>query len=150
MYLKSKQTDMKKSPLSLNNQHDYITLKTPNGNYTTKWNGAKASGKMATHPTAFKNIDIYVETERKSRKLIDVMTSLTDEKILSTLWPEWNEPIEPNLFLPTNQVVFKDPFFAKRYPNGGVVKKVARKTVYIHLTDTNETIGFDYQTLKKV
>ena len=106
---------------------------------------------MATHPTAFKNIDTYVQTERKSRKLGDVMLSLTDPKILSSLWSEWNESIEPNLFLPTNQVVFKESsLFTKRYPKGGIVKKVARKTVYIHLLDTNEIIGFDYQTLKKV
>jgi len=145
------QNNMKKSLLSLNIQHDYITLRTPNGNYTTKWSGAKASGKMATHPTAFKNIDTYVQTERKSRKLGDVMLSLTDPKILSSLWSEWNESIEPNLFLPTNQVVFKESsLFTKRYPKGGIVKKVARKTVYIHLLDTNEIIGFDYQTLKKV
>jgi len=136
--------------LSLNCQHDYITLKTPNGNYTTSWNGAKASGKMGYHPTAFRNIDRYVETERKTRKLIDVMTSLTDPKILSTLWAEWDEKVEQNMFLPTDKVVFTQPFFIKRYPKGGVVTKVARKNVYIRLTDTNEVIGFDFQVLKKV
>lgn len=45
-----------KEKLSLNEQHDYITLKTPNGNYTHSRFSSKASGKLAYHPTAFKNI----------------------------------------------------------------------------------------------
>jgi hypothetical protein len=145
---------MKKSkePLTLNIQHDYITLKTPNGNYTTSWNGARASGKLAYHPTAFTNIDKYVQTEVKKpgANYGDVMASLTDPKILSTLWPEWNETVEPNNFVPTDKVVFNQPAFFKKYPKGGIVKSVSRKNVYIQLFDTNEVIGFDYQTLTKI
>lgn len=138
---------MKKSPLSLNNQHDYITLKTPNGNFTVSWGGYKASGKIQS---VFNSLVKYVETERKSRNLGEVMESLTNPSILSSIWPEWNSPVEPNLFLPTNKIMFTEPLFLKKYPNGGVVKMVKRKTVYVLLTDTNQIIGFDYQTMKKV
>jgi hypothetical protein len=47
--------------LTINAQHDYLTLRTPNGNYTSSWSGAKASGKLGTHPTAFNNIDKFIE-----------------------------------------------------------------------------------------
>ena len=52
--------------LSLNIQHDYITLRTPNGNYTTSWGGAKASGKLGSHKTAFNNIDKFVQEKMKN------------------------------------------------------------------------------------
>jgi hypothetical protein len=140
------------STLSLNIQHDYITIKTPNGNYTTSWNGSRASGKLGIHPTAFRNIDRYVETEvrKPGGNYGDVMKTLTDPKVLSTLWPEWNETVEPNNFAPTDKVVFKsDSMFARKFPKGGVVVKVSRINIFVRLSDTNEVIGFDYQTLKK-
>lgn len=142
-----------KSKLSINVQHDYITLRTPNGNYTTSWGGSKSSGKLASHRTAFNNIDKYVQKEMKTSKLIDVMTNLTIPSVLSTLWSEWNEVVTVNDFEPTQRVVFTNDFFIKRYPNGGVVQSVSRKNVYIKLVDgkyAGQTIGFDYQTLKRV
>jgi len=75
---------------------------------------------------------------------------ISDSPFVSGYTAERNSTVEPNLFLPTNKIVFTEPFFSKRYPNGGVVKMVKRKNVYVHLTDTDETIGFDYQTMKKV
>jgi hypothetical protein len=36
----------------------------------------------------------------------------------------------------------------KKYPNGGVVKIVKKKYVYLTLTDTKEVCGFDYNELK--
>jgi hypothetical protein len=54
------------------------------------------------------------------------------------------------MFLPKDNVVFTQPLLIKKYPKGGVVTKVARKNVYIRLTDTNEVIGFDFQVLKKI
>lgn len=138
-----------KNGLSLNVQHDYITLKTPNGNYTTSWGGSKGSGKLGQNDKAFSAIDKYIETNRKNSNLGDVMKTLLDPKVLSSLWSDWNEEIKKNDFIPTDTVKFNQPLFMKKYPNGGVVVKVAKKYVYIKLTDTNETIGFDYNTLVK-
>ncbi len=134
--------------LSLNVQHDYITLRTPNGNYTTSWSGAKATGKLATE--AFDTIDKYVQTKMKTSSAGDAMESLLDTKVLSSLWKGWNQEIKPNLFLPNDTVKFTEPLFIKKYPKGGVVVKVSRKTVYIRLTGTTDVIGFDYQTLVKI
>jgi hypothetical protein len=136
--------------LSLNIQRDYITLKTPNGNYTSSWGGAKASGKLALDGKAFRNIDTYVETERKNRPMGEVMRSLLDPNLLTSLYPNWNEEVKKNDFVKTDKVKFsKDTIFSKKYPKGGVVVDVRKKNVFIRLIDTNEVIGFDYQTLIK-
>lgn len=134
--------------LSLNIQHDYITLRTPNGNYTTSWSGAKASGKLAAHKTAFNNIDKFVQTKIKSISPLDAMKLLLEPNVLSSLWNEWNEEVKSNDFKVGENVLFNPTsLFAKKFPKGGTVKSVSRKNVFIHLLDKNETIGFDYQTL---
>lgn len=140
--------------LSLNVQHDYLTLRTPNGNYTTSWNGAKASGKLALNKEAFSKIDKFVETERNKSSVGKAMELLLDPKVISKLWKEWsvvNEPVKV-----TDSVVFIDESsFSKRYPKGGVVVKASRKTVYIKITEdlkgkeTGKVIGFDSLVLKK-
>lgn len=142
-----KSTSTQKPLLSLNEQHEYITLRTPNGNYTISFGGAKATGKLAAHPTAFRNIDKYVKNYNTYG---EAMKTLLDPVVLSGLWAEWNEKVEDNTFLPNDNVRFNNNIFIKKYPNGGVVKLVKRKNVYILLADTNETIGFDYQFLTKV
>jgi len=79
------------------------------------------------------------------------MESLLDPKVLTKLWPNWNDEVQKNDFKPTDKVKFiPTSLFAKKYPKGGVVKEVARKNVYISLADTGEVIGFDYLTLKKI
>lgn len=138
-----------KDGLSLNVQHDYITLKTPNGNYTTSWSGSKGSGKLGQDNKAFDAIDKYVETNKKKSSTGDVMKTLLDPKVLSSLWNNWNEEVKKNDFVPTNKVKFTQPLFIKKYPNGGEVVKVSKKYVFIKLIDTNETIGFDYNILVK-
>lgn len=138
-----------KSGLSLNVQHDYITLKTPNGNYTSSWGGSKGSGKLAQDDKSFVAIDKYVETNKKKSSVGDVMKTLLDPKVLSSLWSNWNEEIKVNDFVPTDKVKFNITPFIKKYPRGGEVVKVAKKYVFIKLIDTNETIGFDYNVLVK-
>jgi hypothetical protein len=132
--------------LSLNEQHDFITLRTPNGNFTTSWNGAKASGKLAQNSKAFNALDKYVQT---SSNFGEAMRSLLDPKVLTSLWSDWNEEVKQNLFLPEDKVVFVPGLFTKKYPKGGIVTQVAKKNVYIRLADTNQVIGFDYQYLIK-
>ena len=142
-----------KPKLSLNVQHDYITLRTPNGNYTNSWGGSKASGNLVKSKNGFANIDRYVMTESKTSTFMEVMERLTDESVLSKLWVEWDAPVLVNDFEPTERVVFNDKLFLKNYPNGGIVKKVSKKNVFVTLIGgkhDGETIGFDYQWLKRI
>ena len=120
--------------LSLNVQRDYITLRTPNGNYTTSFGGAKGSGKLTNK--AFKSIDTFVENQMKTKSPLDAMKMLLDEKVLTSLWSEWNEKVETNDFKIGDVVEFKkDCIFFKKY-KGGEVKKVARKNVFIKVETT--------------
>lgn len=135
--------------LSLNEQHDFITLRTPNGNFTTSWNGAKASGKLARNSKAFNDLDKYIQTLSKTTSIGVAMRSLLDTKVLTSIWSDWNEEVKQNMFLPEDKVVFLPGLFSKKFPKGGVVTKVATKNVFIRLSDTNEVCGFDYQCLIK-
>lgn len=136
--------------LSLNIQHDYITLRTPNGNFTTSWCGSKASGKLAQNNKAFNALDNYVQTEGKKTSFGDAMNNLLKPEILSTLWSDWNATVKKNTFVPGDVVKFEsNSLFAKKYPKGGIVQKVSRVNVFIKLADKNEVCGFDYQTLVK-
>jgi len=136
--------------LSLNVQHEYITLKTPNGNFTTSYRGAKASGKLAAHPTAFKELDKYIHQSVKDGKIKnygDAMETLLDPKVLSKFWAEWDEDL--NVVGIGDKVTFTEKLFLKHHPNPGIVKEVKRKTAYVEFPD-GKVIGFDMGFLVKV
>lgn len=135
--------------LSLNIQHDYLTLKTPNGNFTTSWGGAKASGKLAQNSKAFNALDNYVQTERKKSSVGEAMKNLLNPEILTSLWSDWNAEVKKNTFAPGDVVKFESgSLFEKKYPNGGIVQSVSRVNVFIRLSE-KDICGFDYQTLVK-
>lgn len=141
----------KKPLLTLNEQHDYITLRTPNGNFTRSWCSSKATGLLGKNNSCFMNIENYINNYIKTdgATVGEAMKNLTDPKILTTLFPDWNLPVEENSFSQGQSVTFKNPIFLKKYPNGGVVESVKKKYVYLTLTDTKgEVCGFDYLELK--
>lgn len=86
---------MTKSKLSLNVQHSYITLRTPNGNFTKSYSGWKASGKLATDNKAVNAIVDFVKKETTNSTVGKAMEKLCNEKTLSKLWPNWNEEAKP-------------------------------------------------------
>jgi hypothetical protein len=85
---------MPKKPISIINNHDFMSLVTPNGRFTMSWNGEKASGKLAmpSESTAFKALTNFVNTESKKPGMTmgKAFEQLADEKILASLWPNWN------------------------------------------------------------
>jgi len=83
-------TEKSKSGLSsLNLQHEYITLKCPNGNFTTSFGGITASGALASNKEAFDKLDAHVKNFTGNKG--DAMRSLLNEELLTTLWPDWNK-----------------------------------------------------------
>lgn len=143
---KSKFTDK----LSLNVQHEFITLRTPNGNFTTSFAGAKASGKLAAHPTAFKELDKYVQgmgKEKKEMNFTQIMETLLNPEVLATMFKEWDET--PTTVSVGNKVTFENPIFLKKYPQAGEVYEVKRKTAYVKFPN-GEKMGFDMSFLVKV
>lgn len=144
MATKSKHTPL----LSLNVQHEYITLKTPNGNFTTSYRGAKASGKLAAHPTAFKELDNYIHKQFDAKVTFgERMETLLDPKVLERFFPEWNNAL-PELKV-GDKVKLTDAF-AKKYPHAGIIKQIKRKTAYLELPNERGLIGFDMAFMEKV
>lgn len=141
---KSKHTPL----LSLNVQHEYITLKTPNGNFTTSYKGAKASGKIAAHPTAFKKLDNYIHKEFDGNVPFgERMETLLEPKVLERFFPEWNNAL-PELKV-GDKVKLTDAF-AKKYPHAGIIKQIKRKTAYLELPNERGLIGIDMAFMEKV
>lgn len=141
---KSKHTPL----LSLNVQHEYITLKTPNGNFTTSYRGAKASGKLAAHPTAFKQLDNYIHKGFDEKVMFgERMETLLDPKVLERFFPEWNKAL-PELKV-GDKVKLTDAF-AKKYPHAGIIKKIKRKTAYLEFPNQNALIGIDMAFMEKM
>ncbi len=136
-----------KNPLSLNTQHDYITLRTPNGNFTTSWSKSKATGNLAKDTKSFVAIDEYVKDFDGT--VSDAMQSLTDPSVLSKLWPDWNKEVIENMIAVGDKVKFRarSPFIKKYSSDFYPVVKVARKYVYLKIS--KEVVGFDYTELEK-
>lgn len=133
------------SKVSINNQHEYITLKTPNGNFTVSYSGYKASGLLMEHFDAFAK---YVDAKKNTGlNYGEIMQSLTDISILEKLFPNWNQ--ELNVFKEGENVALNHPAFLKKYPNPGIVQKMKRKTVYIQF-ENGEVIGFEAAYVKRV
>lgn len=135
-----------KGPLSINIQQDYITLRTPNGNFTSSWNGAKASGRLAYDAKAFKAIDEYVQAFQGT--VGEAIKSLTDPTTLTKLWPNWNQEVPKNVIKVSDKVGFKarSPFKRKYKEDYYVVAKIAPKYIYVRIG--KELVGFDYQELE--
>src|SRR6185369_6891930 len=106
-----------KSGLSLNIQHDYITLRTPTGNYTSSYGGEKISGQLGMIPGAFTAINKYIDTETKvnKRNFGEVMNDLLDPKLMDRLAPGWDKPKTIDI-APTDKVKFSEGIIAKKYP----------------------------------
>ncbi len=132
--------------LSLNVQFDYITLKTPNGNFTRSRYGSKSTGKLAAHPTAFRSIDNFIN-DQKGMNLQESMERLLDPSVLSKLFPGFDEAIP--------QISVGD---SVRYEGGvkefdglvGEVKSVKPKYAFIQFPGRSGAIGLDKSFLKKV
>lgn len=134
----------KAKSLSLNVQHDYISLKTPNGVFTLNRSGAKASGKLCS---AFDKMDKYILdlTKNKGLNMIQAMETLLDEKVMNQLYPQWDEALP---VLKQGDVIKLTDLFAKKYPGEYEVLEMKRKTCYIKTPEGK--IGFDAGYMVKV
>lgn len=134
--------------LKLNVQHEYITLTTPNGNFTTSYRGNKSTGKLSDHFKAFCD---YMDNHGH-KTTGEAMEALLNPSKLAELFPGWDTPVPVNDFKEGEEVRFTHPLFIKDYPSGGTVKSIAKKYVYLTLKDgkhAGKTIGFDYTGLTR-
>lgn len=137
--IKSKHTPK----LSINEQHEYMTLRTPNGNFTCSYGGAKASGKIAS---AFRALDNYINKQKPEGITYgEHFQTLLDPKVLERFYPEWDAPLN---VVKVGDIVRLTDVFAKKYPNPGKVVSVSRKTAQVQFE--NEKMGFDMSYMEKI
>ncbi len=126
----------KQGTLSLNFQHDYITLRTPNGNFTTSYGGAKVSGRMASEPGLFKQLDTFVQTFQGTKG--DAMRALMDEQKLTSFWPDWNKKYE--IKFGVGDIVSVDGM--PKYKDGKI-QKMNKKTASVLFGTQLVSVPFD-------
>lgn len=139
-----------KAKLTLNEQHDYITLRTPNGNFTTSRYGAKGSGRAME---VMHILDKFVQTEVKKPGATygSVMRMLTNEEVLSSLWPDWDKVHTLDI---TNEdigktVTLNEKLFLKKYPTPGILREIKKKYGYIEFPGSNARVGFELRFIVK-
>lgn len=94
--------------LKLNEQFDYITLKMPNCNFTLGRSGFKSTGSMPID--IFKKLTEYVNSY--SGNSGEAMRSLTDEKTMKSIWPDFDIVLTYNF-------IIGDIVTVKNYPKYG-------------------------------
>lgn len=117
--------------LSLNVQYDYITLRTPNGNFTIGRNGEKAT-KM--DGASFDALCKYVRTSKK-KTLQDTMESLLNPKTLSKYFPNWEEEKSSKSYKVGQKVKFTNPQIVKRFGSSATIVEVLRSNVVVQFTN---------------
>lgn len=122
---KSKHTNK----LSLNVQYDYITLRTPNGNFTVGRYGGRKSSHM--DEKTFDNLCEYVNSSKKS--LGDTMENLLNPKILSKYFPNWDN--EKKSYKVGQTVKFTNPYVVKNFGKEGIIHSILRSNVVVRFTD---------------
>ena len=143
-----------RAKITINSQHDYITLKLPVGNFTTSFGGAKASGQLVGMKNAFETLDNYVQTNSKTRSIGEVMNDLTNPELMDKLVPDWDKP-KVVIIDVGNSVKFTNQLFAKKYPSKYEVVEVKPKYASLKVPSTRtqsgyEVIGFPKHELEVV
>lgn len=132
--------------ISLIENHDYLSVVTPNGRFTLNRSGYKASGLMCNQ-SVFNNMVKHVE-DAKSKGLnnIEAMKTLLDEKTMSNLFPEWNKKAEK---ISVGDTVRLTDLFGQKYPNTYKVVEVKRKNAFLDLDGRIVGIDSAYMELVK-
>lgn len=138
-----------RAKITLNIQHDYITLKLPVGNFTTSYGGVKASGELITMEGAFKAIDNYIKNKAEGSNMNygDIMQELTNPVLMDQLVPGWDKPKVLDIKA-GDTVKFSQATFAKKYPLEYEVVQVKGKYAFCKITE-GKNIGFPLFALVK-
>lgn len=111
--------------LSLNVQHDYITLRTPNGNFTVNRYGTKAT---VMDKESFGRLNEFVNS-RPDLSYTQIMEMLLDPNVLSGLYPNWDE--EKRSFKAGDTVDFTNPLVTKDFGTKGTIIKSTKSNAVV-------------------
>lgn len=142
--------ESKKGPAgySLNIQHEYITLRTPYGNYTTSYRGEKLSGRLTTIDGLLMRLYNYTKEKAKGSTFGAAMEALMDN--FETIVPEVKNLPETEKFEVDDVVTIKDDAayssIKKKYPKEYPIRRIEKKYAYIELP-TGQRMGLDMDWL---
>ena len=112
--------------LSLNVQYDYITLRTPNGNFTVGRSGYKATGNV--DPVSFDKLCKFVSSGKFGKK----MEKLLNPTVLSKYFPQWDKVVNKVNFKVGDKVKVDDRLILKAYGTiEGVIEKINPKNIVV-------------------
>lgn len=129
-----------KKTLSINTQYDYITMKTPNGNFTANRSGYKATGQLAKDAESFNRICRFIDAETKGSNTGSAMNQLLNPSIMAKLFPGYDKIV----VLPDFKVGARAKYigdYQKYQGLEGVIKEVTSKYVRINMGAIG-TVGF--------
>ena len=128
--------------LSLNTQHDYITLRTPNGNFTVSRSGYKATGKIDR--TVLTNLVNFVKTGSFGER----MEQLLDPTVLSKYFPNWDAVVNTPILKVGQTVKVDHPKVLRSYGTiQGVVEKINGKNVVVRFPNGRLSVPKDMVTV---
>lgn len=145
MIIKSKHT----SKLSVNEQHEYITLRTPNGNFTTSYSGYKATGGI--DQVTFNKLVKFLETGTGS--VGKKMEKLLNPTTLSKYFPNWDSaPKKPSYkkgdTITINESWMKNLLMKHYGTNVGIVEKINPKNLVVRMAGSRECVSVPLSDLK--
>ena len=114
--------------LSLNVQHEYITLRMPNGSFTASFSRFKGSGGL--DKDSFGRLIKFVE---ESKSFLAGMEMLLNPEVLTELFPSWDSSQkESPRFKVGDVVTTADDYIIKNFgATSGLVEKVTSKNVIV-------------------
>lgn len=124
--------------LKLDVRHDWISLKTPNGNFTVSRNGVKATGQLAVH---FDAINKRFKQLLEGSTTGEAMAKLATPEEMNVLFPDWNKVVLFELAIGDKAKII-DEYYAAKYPEVGVITKIDRKNCSIKFPSQSGNISF--------
>lgn len=131
---------MAKNAITINVQHDYITLRTPHGSFTRSRMGAKCSGQLAHLRGAVERLDAWVfhQAEVPGCDTGKAMRMLAEQ--FYDVLPEAKDLQPPVRFSMGQKVQFIHAAFIKKFPGEHVVVLARPTTVVLMLGGARTTI----------
>ena len=118
--------------LSLNIQHEYITLRMPNGSFTYGFSRIKATGGVGEE--SFDRLIGFME--EGTGNPLSKMKELLQPEILGSLCPEWSLSPSEHGFKKGDRVIVDDPLVLREYgTTRAVVEKVGRVNLVLQFPD---------------
>lgn len=123
-----------------------MSLVTPNGRFSMSYSGERASGYLAhaSQSKAFHALINFVNAESVKEGMNNgkAFAMLADEKLLTTLWPEWNKSTE-NPFKSGQRVQMSMEKYRAKYGLGTIAETKGKDVIVVWDSGRRVQMSFD-------